>query len=228
LTGSAAQHLTSELEQYTNATLFGEPTGSKPNQYGSMDRFNLPDSGLEIACASKFFQDARPADFSMSSTPDIFVRLSSDDFKNNRDPVLDRIMDYDSIKDLKPAFFTSMSKAYLDRGTAGLKEAYSAIVPRYAELGFNMEVLLYDDFDGWIAGNRRSDADYIEFLQWLHDILPGSARVAYDLAYWKRETGDKEGARELYNKCLMLNPEHHRARWRLGLMELEEAGRAER
>jgi hypothetical protein len=57
-TGSAAQHLTSVFEHYTNATLFGEPTASKPNQYGALLWFTLPHSKLKIACASKYFQDA--------------------------------------------------------------------------------------------------------------------------------------------------------------------------
>jgi hypothetical protein len=36
------------------------------------------------------------------------------------------------------------------------------------------------------------------------------------------ERGDREEAKRLYGRCLELNPEHHHARWRLGLIELEE------
>jgi hypothetical protein len=51
--------------------------------------------------------------------------------------------------------------------------------------------------------------------------LPNSIAVCYDLAWWMNERGDKEEARKLWEKCLALNPEHHHAKWRLGLLKLE-------
>ena len=42
ITGSAAEHLTAQFETYTNATLLGEPAGSKPNQYGAMQKLPCP------------------------------------------------------------------------------------------------------------------------------------------------------------------------------------------
>lgn len=227
LTASAAQHLTSELERLTNVTVFGEPTASKPNQYGAMTRFNLPHSGLEIACATKFFQDAQPDDFAVASFPDIYVQLTSGDFKDNRDPVLERIFEFDSYKGMRRAFFQAMSKAYRDGGIASIKDTFNTLRKEYTNAGWNMEILLYDDFDGWIAGNRRDDADYIAFLEWIHQELSDSIKVPYDLAYWMGKTGHKEEARKLYGRCLELNPEHRRARWRRDLMEFEETWRSE-
>jgi len=226
-TGSASQHLTSEFEHYTNATLFGEATGSKPNQYGDMQQFTLPHSKLEIACAQKYFQDAEPSDYSMASTPDIYVSNRSSDFRENRDPVMDRIFAYDSYKHLKPAFRELMSKAYMDGGLEGFRRAYDSVKTTYVEHGFNMEKLLFRELDAWMGNNRRSDEDYVEYLKFVHNELPNSIAVCYDLAWWMNERGSKEEARRLWEKCLVLNPEHYHARWRLGLMKLEEVGKSE-
>jgi hypothetical protein len=216
------------MRRYTNATVFGESTASRPNQYGAMRRFTLPSSRLEIACAAAFFQDGGPWDGSITSVPDIFVLPSSNDFKENRDPVLERIHRYDSYKELRPEFRTRLSQAYADGGCAKLKEVYSSLKEKYRSYGFNMERLLYDDLDAWIATNRKSDGDYVKFLEFIHDEVPESVAIAYDLAHWMKESGRREEARKLYDQCLRVNPEHHPSKWRLGLMALEEAGRAER
>ncbi len=222
MTGSASQHLTSELQHYTNATLFGEATASKPNQYGSMQRFTLPNSKLEIASALKYFQDAEPDDCSMAGTPDIYVPMSSYDARENRDPVMERIFTYDSYKHLKTGFKERLSQAYIESGIDGFKRAYGSVKAIYVEHGFNMETLLYEDLDAWMGRNRRNDEDYVEYLTFIHHELPNSIDVCYDLAYWMNERGDREEAKRLWERCLSLNPEHHKAKWRLGLMKLEE------
>jgi len=222
ITGSASQHLASELEHYTNVTLFGEATASKPNQYGSMQRFTLPHCKLEMVCALKYFQDTEPDDYATASVPDIFVPRSSRDALENRDPVLERIFDYDSYKHLRGDFKETLSGAYTEGGLDGFKKAYSSIKATYVEHGFNMEMLLFDDLDVWMAANKRSEDDYVEYLEFVHGELPNSSAVCYDLAYWMNERGEKEEAKKLWQRCLALNPEHHKAKWRLGLMRLEE------
>ena len=221
-TVSAAQHFTSEIVWYTNATFFGEPTCSKPNQYGAIRRFNLPHSKLQIGCAVDYYQDAQPFDFSMQTEPNFFVRLSSADFKENRDPVLERIWDYDSYKNLRPEFSPKMAEAYQSGGLEGLKKAYDQIRGDYRKYGFNMKNLLYDDFDGWIGSHKKNDEDYIGYLRFIHGELPKSIGVCYDLASWLERSGQKEEAKKYYKKCLQLNPEHSYARMRLSLMDLEE------
>jgi hypothetical protein len=224
-TGSASQHLTSVLESYTNATLIGEPTASKPNQYGAMQNFRLPYSRLEIACATKYFQDAEPADYSMFSAPQIYVQMTSTDYVERRDPVMACIADYGSFDHLRSEFKALMSTAYLEGGIAGIKHAYYEVKGTYVQQGFNMEVLLYDDLDLWMAENKESMDDYVEYLMFIQSELPNSIKVSYDLAFWMNERGDRESARRLLRKCLELNPEHHHARWRLGLIEFEETWR---
>ncbi len=70
--------------------------------------------------------------------------------------------------------------------------------------------------------NQKSKNDYIEFLKFIYNELPNSIPITYDLAYWMNKPGNKEEAKKLYQKYIQLNPEHHHAKMRLDLIELEE------
>jgi tetratricopeptide (TPR) repeat protein len=187
-----------------------------------MQRFTLPHSKLEIVCALKYFQDAEPTDYSVAGTPDIYVPRNSSDARENRDPVMERIFTYDSYKHLKGDFKERLSQAYMESGIDGFKRAYDSVKATCVEHGLNMETFLYKDLDAWMGRNRRSDEDYVEYLKFIHHELPNSMDVCYDLAYRMNERGDREEARRLWEQCLSLNPEHHKAKWRLGLMRLED------
>ena len=84
-----------QLKLKTNAILFGEPTGAKPNQYNesSGDKaLKLPNSGLTVDYSilyRKLLKDDLPA-----LIPDVRVNLSSLDYIAGRDPVLEKILAY--------------------------------------------------------------------------------------------------------------------------------------
>ncbi|MBI4749452.1 MAG: peptidase S41 [Acidobacteria bacterium] len=79
-----------ELRQQTKATIFGEPTGQKPNAFGEVKSFKLPNSGLEVSYSTKYFKTSDKDEPSM--LPDVDVRTSIDDFLNARDPILAAIL----------------------------------------------------------------------------------------------------------------------------------------
>jgi len=70
-----------------------------------------------------------------------FVKLSSVDFKENRDPVLERIFNYDSNESIRPEFASKLAEAYQLEGSEGLKNTYSQIKTNYVECGFNIKNL---------------------------------------------------------------------------------------
>lgn len=78
------------LQQMTPSILVGEPTGGKPNSYGEVLSFTLPNSGLIVNYSVKFFQTV-PGD-PPSLMPDLLVELSVDDYLAGRDPVLAAIL----------------------------------------------------------------------------------------------------------------------------------------
>ena len=93
-TFSAASFFTSSIENKTSAILVGEPTGATPNHYGDAAGVNLPNSGLTVRLSTILWQNSFPWDERKSTNPDIQVDLTSDDYFNGKDPVLDAILDY--------------------------------------------------------------------------------------------------------------------------------------
>jgi hypothetical protein len=89
-TYSSAVLNAAELKRYTNAILVGEPTGSKPNLYGEFKKFNLPNSGLGIYYSTNYFK--RVEGDPPSLIPDLFIEVTSTDYFNGRDPVLEKIL----------------------------------------------------------------------------------------------------------------------------------------
>ncbi len=87
-TFSAAVNLASDLENHTKAIFVGEPTAAGPNHFGETNVFHLPISKLMVLHSSLFWQFASPKDMRTSIAPNIPVRLTSDDYKNNLDPCL--------------------------------------------------------------------------------------------------------------------------------------------
>lgn len=79
-----------DLKLRTHATFAGEATGGKPNGYGEVKSFRLPNSRLSVFYSTKFFT-TMPGD-PRSLFPDIPVTLSSTDYLSGRDPALASIL----------------------------------------------------------------------------------------------------------------------------------------
>ena len=78
-----------------NATLVGEPTGGRPNCYGELIGFKLPNSNLQVNCSTKYFRQSRDDD-PPSRDPDITVARSWEDCLAGRDPVMETVLAEDA------------------------------------------------------------------------------------------------------------------------------------
>lgn len=89
---SAAQNAMT-LKQSTQAVVVGEPTGQKPNHYGEVKTFRLPNSGLEVTYSTVFWKsvDGDPPAF----MPDVMAEPSFADFSSGRDTALTAILNYE-------------------------------------------------------------------------------------------------------------------------------------
>lgn len=217
LTFSAAQHLTTLLSRYTNVIIMGEPTAGKPNHFGNPKKFPLINSGLGIRCSYVLHQDSHPEDYTITTLPDIYVFPNSTDFRNLKDPALEKVFTINSCQSMKQDFFKRMSEAYQRGGTAKLKEEYAAIKPGYIQAGFNIEKLLYNDLDGWVNAHRASDDDYINYLKFMREEIPDSMVINLDLGGWLKQR-DPSGAISCFRKCLEINPACKAAKMELMLM----------
>ncbi len=90
LTFSAAMNCAMDLEKNTEAIFAGEPTGSRPNQYGDATNIELPHSKIRVRISTRYWEDGGPADHRPWISPSIPVELTSSDYAENRDPVSTR------------------------------------------------------------------------------------------------------------------------------------------
>jgi len=92
-TFSAGQNLLTDITNFTNAILVGEPSGSKPNHIGDAGWFQLPYSGLKGIVSTQFHQTSTAEDNRKWIAPHIPVGLSSTDYFNGNDEALNVIME---------------------------------------------------------------------------------------------------------------------------------------
>ena len=79
------------LQKDTNAILVGEPTGGKPNHYGEIRSFTLPNVGLRVQYSTRYWL-TYPAKDPLTLEPDIPVGITFADMLAGRDPVLEAIL----------------------------------------------------------------------------------------------------------------------------------------
>lgn len=93
-TFSAAMNLTTDLDVMTNASFIGEPASSRPNFIGESQMVQLPYSGLQFSCSTRMHQRGMDStDQRKLIAPDYYVPQSSADYRLNRDPVMDTIIE---------------------------------------------------------------------------------------------------------------------------------------
>ena len=91
-TYSSATSNAAQFRQGVGAVLIGEPTGGKPNHFGRLGSFTLPNSGLRVSHSKSYMRKVEGDPDSVY--PDIQIEMSSADFFGGRDPVLDAAISY--------------------------------------------------------------------------------------------------------------------------------------
>ena len=76
------------LSQETNAVLIGEPTGGKPNHYGEVRWFRLPNTGLLVQYSTRYWLNDPKSD-PLTLEPDLSAPVTFADLLAGRDPALE-------------------------------------------------------------------------------------------------------------------------------------------
>lgn len=79
-----------QLQANTNSIFVGEPTSGKPNHFGEVRSFYLPNSNYQVFYSTKYFRYTDNDTESFS--PDHYIGLTFDEYKNGVDPVLEYII----------------------------------------------------------------------------------------------------------------------------------------
>ncbi len=90
-TFSATQNLVNEMEHYTEAIFVGEPTAENVNFMGDARFEELPNSKIHVRLSHAWWQDKPAWDKRPWLEPDYTVELSFEDYRTNKDPVLETI-----------------------------------------------------------------------------------------------------------------------------------------
>ncbi len=78
-----------EIKEKIDPVFIGEPTGGKPNHYGEVKNFRLPNSNLKVWYSTKYFEFSSNNEDSLE--PDIYIDYYSDHLLNGIDPILEKI-----------------------------------------------------------------------------------------------------------------------------------------
>ena len=218
-TYSAAQHLTTQIERYTEATLVGEPTSGKPNHDGSGDRFTLPNSGIGIRTSIQYYQDSDPYDHRPMTKPHISIPLSSTDYAANRDPVLDFIQSSDPDA-VRPDFMAVLQQAYEEKGYAELKRTFISLSERYPSYQRCLQESLLR-ISEWLYRDKKDMPGLMDLSQFIIKTYPDFFDAYYFIGLGMKEAGMSAMAMDYFRKCLELNPAHLEARRELALLELD-------
>jgi len=199
-TWSAAQFLLNDLEQWTNVTFVGEPSGSKGNHYGDSRKITLPHSGITVRVSIYQWLDWSPWDLRQWTAPHLTAELTAEDYRNNADPALQVIQHYKPQKPLAEVLEEGLAKNDLALTARLFRQFKAEPLNRYLEVDTPMIELGYR-----LLREKRLDAGLLILLLNV-EVNPRSANAHGALADAYYVKGNKELAIKHYEKSFDLHP----------------------
>ncbi len=208
-TFSAAQSLVNELEKYTEAIFVGEPTAENVSYFGDTKTEILPNSKLSIRLSYVWWQNANVApddsDNRQWTEPDIFAELSSEDYINGRDPVMQAILNYKPQAPLNDLMADAYSTSGIDNAVKTYNEYKADETHKYQSTEALINRL------GYQLMNQKNYKDAIVIFELNTMSYPQSANAWDSYAEAYMNEGQIELAIKYYNKSLDLNPQNQNA-----------------
>ena len=203
-TFSACQNLVNEIDTYTNAIFVGEPTSENINFYGDNQRVELPNSKIPVFLSFAWWQDKPQWENADWLAPDIAVEMSFNDYRSNRDPVLETALNITS-DGLIADPMAYLKELFMAKKMGELKSEAARMIadPRYKFTNFEGQL---NDAGYNLMRSGQMDAAFSVF-QLNTELFPGSANAwdSFGEVNWK--IGKKEEAIRLYNKAITLDPD---------------------
>lgn len=202
-TFSACQNLVNELSNYTNAIFIGEPTSENINFYGDNNRVELPNSKIPAYLSFAWWQDKPQWEGKEWLAPHISVDMSFEEFKTNKDPVLETALLFkDENFVLNPMeYFTNL---FLTGQIEKLNKDAAIMVkdPKYRFFDFEGEF----NKTGYnlLESNQIKEAIFVFTM--ITQLFPDSPNAWDSLAEGYLKAGDKNKATEFYNKAIAMDP----------------------
>ncbi|NER16554.1 tetratricopeptide repeat protein [Spongiivirga citrea] len=198
-TFSAAQNLTNEIENYTEAIIVGEPTAENKNFYGDARRVTLPNSRINAYLSYAWWQDVPQWENKDWTIPNIAVDMSFDQYSKNEDPILEAALKYtDTGFILNP--LDHLTQLFLAGKYGEVKQAAKEIAsnPQYKYYDFEKEF--------GQAGNRLFENGNVQgglfVLELITEVYPKSASALYSLGYAQEQSKQLEAAKKSYQAII--------------------------
>ena len=213
-TFSAAQNLVNDLSRFARPTFVGEPTGSRPSQYGDHEIVRLPRTGMAVAVSAMYWPDRTKPDPRAWTAPRIPAPLSFAAYRDGHDPAMEAIAQYRSIAAaLRPALESNDAGAVERAWRAFRADPVAPQAPIEAE----MNDLGYDA----LRDGRREVA--VALFRLNVEAYPKSPNARDSLGEAYLASGDSARARDCYREVLALEPGNANAVRMLRLIDEREA-----
>ncbi|MDQ4120349.1 MAG: S41 family peptidase [Acidobacteriota bacterium] len=199
-TWSASQFLLNNLEEYTNVIFVGEPSASKGNVYGDSRRITLPNSGMTVRVSVYYWQDWAPWDTRFWTAPEIAAEFSSEDYRANRDPGMEAILNYSPKKSLTEVIDEALTKGGVELAVKSYRDFMAQPAHRYA---YTEQPLLEG---GQRLLNEKKPEQALVLFKLNAEANPHSFRAYFALGETYTRIGNKELAILNLEKSLAINP----------------------
>ena len=201
-TYSAASHLVTLLESYTQARFYGEATGAAPNHYGDAKPIFLPNSGVRIGFSGMYWQNARPYPFEQRvwTDPDIVAVPDFEMWRANRDPALEAILSGRTAPDPVGALENIYDEAGLDAALTLMERQRDDPALQFRRLVNDHRI-----FVGWLV-NEGEPERALRVALALHAVHPDSLGVMRDLGELNAMLDRPTRAREWYERAAAAAP----------------------
>ena len=203
-TFSACQNLVNELDNYTNAIFVGEPTAENINFYGDNNRVELPNSKIPAYLSFAWWQDKPQWENGDWLAPQIAADMSFDDYRSNRDPVLDAALNFSSDNFIQDPM-AYLTELYMAGKMEQLQAEAERMVKDPAYRFFDFEKEFNDT--GYRLMNRNQMEPALHVFQLNAQLFPESANAWDSLAEANWRSGNTDKAIEYYNKAIGMDPD---------------------
>ena len=198
-TFSASQFILDDLNRLTNAAFIGEPASSSPTDYGDGYKSQMPNSGISVRTAIKYWQSGQ--DMRPWIPIDLAPGYNFADYASGRDPALDTALTFSADEQLDERLF---KQAAID--SAAISKIADDSRYRYADV----------ENIGWRTALRllraKQPKQALALARWTAKRFPKSSDAATVRAMVADAAGLGQEARAAAAAAVMLDPNNRNAK----------------
>ena len=190
------------MDNYTNAIFVGEPTAENVNFYGDNKPEVLPNSKLEVRLSFAWWQDKALWENAPWLTPQLSVDTSFEEYKNNQDPVLEAVYNFNSDGNFIIRPMAHIRTLFMNGKIEQLQKDIASMLqdPRYKFFDFKGKFMN----SGKLLLNQSQYPQAIGVFTLITQTYPNSVEAWNYLGDCYAKMGDQAKAQQYYDKALSI------------------------